>query len=233
MTIFYFLFPFQVLGETHPKSRRTGLALGLNMLFGFGLPQWKWTLVDHLIHASYSALPEHKSSIGIANPFFNQRRPCVFLFIYPAGATNFVFESRTSPNQEQCFYEFTMYVFAANAINCIYSSVQIALVMWELLKGNTLLPEMIQVWFDFGHDQVFAYLLLSASSAGTALAQNLRSGHIWIVLDHTCKDVNVFCIQSDIAISLGFGAFVFLASVCLLSGFRVACFIITNSRFHL
>lgn len=130
-------------------------------------------------------------------------------------------------------YSLCRYVFAANAINCIYSSAQIALVMWELLKGNTLLPEMIQVWFDFGHDQAFAYLLLSASSAGTALAQNLRSGHIWIRLDHSCKDANAFCIQSDIAISLGFGAFLFLASVCLLSGFRVACFIITNSRFHL
>jgi len=144
------------------------------------------------------------------------------------------FGNDTSSNKARWYdYGAFRYVFAANAINCIYSSAQIALVMWELLKGNTLLPEMIQVWFDFGHDQVFAYLLLSASSAGTALAQNLRSGHIWVVLDHSCKDVNAFCIQSDIAISLGFGAFLFLASVCLLSGFRVACFIITNSRFHL
>eukprot|EP01018_Ginkgo_biloba_P030727 Gb_10953 [translate_table: standard] len=130
-------------------------------------------------------------------------------------------------------YDAFRYVLAGNAIICIYSLAQTGVVMWELLKGDTLLPEMIQVWFDFGHDQAFAYLLFSASSAGTTLAQNLRSGHIWIALDRTCSDVNVFCVQADISIALGFAAALFLASVCLLSGFRVASFIITDSRFHL
>ncbi|KAH9325565.1 hypothetical protein KI387_005743, partial [Taxus chinensis] len=124
------------------------------------------------------------------------------------------------------------YVFAANAIVFIYSLAQMGLVMWELFRGNTLLPEMIQVWFDFGHDQVFAYLVMSASSAGTSLAQSMGSGRIWIAMDHTCKDVNVFCVQADIAISLGFAAFVFVASAGLLSGFRLASFLITDSRFH-
>eukprot|EP01018_Ginkgo_biloba_P033586 Gb_14621 [translate_table: standard] len=125
-------------------------------------------------------------------------------------------------------YDAFRYVLAANAIICIYSLAQTGVVMWELLKGDTLLLEMIQVWFDFGHDQAFAYLLFSASSAGTTLAENLRSGHVWIASDHTCNDVNVFCVQADIAIALGFAAFLFLASVSLLSGFRVASFIITG-----
>ncbi|GLJ06579.1 hypothetical protein SUGI_0042410 [Cryptomeria japonica] len=128
-------------------------------------------------------------------------------------------------------YDAFRYVFAANAIICIYSLAQMGLVMWELLRVNTLLPEMIQVWFDFGHDQAFAYMLMSASSAGTTLAQNMRRGQKWIAMDHTCNDVNVFCVQSDIAISLGFAAFVFVACACLLSGFGVTSFIITNSRF--
>ena len=75
--------------------------------------------------------------------------------------------------------------------------------------------------------QVFAYLLLSADSAGTALVKTLRDG------GDTCRANNAFCIQSDVAIALGFAAFLFLGFSSLLSGFRVVCFIINGSRFHL
>lgn len=74
--------------------------------------------------------------------------------------------------------------------------------------------------------QVFAYLLLSASAAGTAMARTLKD------MD-TCTVSNSFCVQSDIAISLGYAAFLFLGFTSLLSGFRLVCFIINGSRFHL
>ncbi|KAM7264060.1 hypothetical protein ACFE04_001743 [Oxalis oulophora] len=118
------------------------------------------------------------------------------------------------------------YVFAANAIVAVYSLFEMSAAVWEITKGLTLLPEILQVWFDFSHDQVFAYLLLSANSAGTELATTLRS-------KETCADTNAFCVQSEISIALGFVGFMFLGFSSLLSGFRVACFIINGSRFYL
>lgn len=74
--------------------------------------------------------------------------------------------------------------------------------------------------------KVFAYLLLSADSAGTELARSLRR-------TDTCTESNAFCIQSDISVALGFTGFLFLGLSSLLSGFRVVSFIINGSRFHL
>ncbi|WCJ19575.1 CASP-like protein 4C1 [Euphorbia peplus] len=71
------------------------------------------------------------------------------------------------------------YVFAANAIVAVYSLFEMAASVWEISRGVTLFPEILQVWFDFGHDQVFAYLILSANSAGTALARTFKG-------DDTC-----------------------------------------------
>ncbi|KAI4351050.1 hypothetical protein L6164_005438 [Bauhinia variegata] len=123
-------------------------------------------------------------------------------------------------------YDTFRFVLAANAIVMIYSLFEMGASVWEISRGATLLPEFLQVWFDFGHDQVFAYLLLSASSAGTSLARTLKESD-------TCTDSNAFCVQSDISIALGYAAFLFLGLTSLLSGFRVGCFIINGSRFHL
>ncbi|OVA03509.1 Uncharacterized protein family UPF0497 [Macleaya cordata] len=117
-------------------------------------------------------------------------------------------------------------VLAANAIVAVYSFAEMGASVWEILKGTTLLPETVQVWFDFSHDQVFAYLLLSADAAGTTLVRTLREGD-------TCKASNAFCVQSAISIGLGYAGFMFLGFSSLLSGFRVVCFIINGSRFHL
>ncbi|CAN6710314.1 unnamed protein product [Malus baccata var. baccata] len=117
-------------------------------------------------------------------------------------------------------------VVGANAIVALYSLFEMVASVWEISRESTLFAEVVQLWFDFGHDQAFAYLLLSADSAGTALARVLKG------MD-TCKAWNAFCIQVDIAIALGFVGFLFLGFSSLLSGFRIACFIIKGSRFHL
>ncbi|KAG5237602.1 integral membrane family protein [Salix suchowensis] len=64
---------------------------------------------------------------------------------------------------------------------------------------------------------------MSANTAGTELARTLKD---------TCTNNKAFCVQSDIAIILGFAGFLFLSISSLFSGFRVVCFIINGSRFH-
>ncbi|XP_009589324.1 CASP-like protein 4C2 isoform X2 [Nicotiana tabacum] len=118
------------------------------------------------------------------------------------------------------------FVAIAAAIVALYSLFEIGASVWEISRGATVFPEVVQVWFDFSHDQVFAYMLLSADSAGTALARTLRERD-------TCTANNAFCVQSDISVALGFAGFMFLGFSSLLSGFRVICFILNGSRFHM
>ncbi|XP_059317669.1 CASP-like protein 4C2 isoform X1 [Lycium ferocissimum] len=126
------------------------------------------------------------------------------------------------------WYHFDAFRFVAiaAAIVALYSLFEVGASVWEISRGATVFPEVVQVWFDFSHDQVFAYMLLSADSAGTALARTLRERD-------TCTANNAFCIQSDISIALGFVGFMFLGFSSLLSGFRVVCFILNGSRFHM
>lgn len=46
------------------------------------------------------------------------------------------------------------FLLAANAIVAVYSAFEVAAAAWEVAGGATLLPEAMQLWFDFGHDQV-------------------------------------------------------------------------------
>ncbi|KAI9083392.1 hypothetical protein K1719_034606 [Acacia pycnantha] len=142
---------------------------------------------------------------------------------------SFVFmltDTRDSDSPHWYDFESFRFVLAANAIVAVYSVFEMGASVWEISRGVTIFPEVLQVWFDFGHDQVFAYLLLAASAAGTSTARALRD-------TDTCTGSIAFCVQSDIAISLGYAAFLFLGFTSLLSGFRVVCFIINGSRFHL
>ncbi|KAL2323921.1 hypothetical protein Fmac_022979 [Flemingia macrophylla] len=123
-------------------------------------------------------------------------------------------------------YDTFRFVVAANAIVAVYSMFEMGASVWEISRGATVFPEVVQIWFDFGHDQVFAYLVLSASAAGTSMSRTLKE------MD-TCRASNAFCVQTEIAVALGYVAFVFLGFTSLLTGFRVVCFIINGSRFHL
>ncbi|KAK9682244.1 hypothetical protein RND81_10G060600 [Saponaria officinalis] len=141
--------------------------------------------------------------------------------------SSFVFMLTNSRSQPRWFdFDASRFVLAANGIVAVYSLVEMVASVWEITTGATLFPEVYQVWFDFGHDQVFAYLLLSADSAGSTLLKTLRDSD-------TCSNTSAFCVQSDISIALGFAGFLFLSLASLMSGFRVACFLIKGSRFHL
>lgn len=114
------------------------------------------------------------------------------------------------------------YVFAVNAIICVYSFVETWLAVYTLSRGTLLLPETFQVWFDYGHDQGFAYLLFSANSVGIAMAQLLQSGSTLIQGQYYCSDAGAYCTQARVSIAMGFGAFLFLALSSFLTGLRVA-----------
>ncbi|XP_043692637.1 CASP-like protein 4C1 [Telopea speciosissima] len=147
-------------------------------------------------------------------------------FCFSLAAAIFMFTNSHGSSSPSWFdFEAFRFVLAANAIVALYSFAEMGASIWEILKGTTLFPETVQVWFDFGHDQVFAYLLLSANAAGTALIRTFRGGE-------TCTVVNMFCVQSYISIGLGFAGFLFLGFSSLLSGFRVVSLIINGYRFH-
>ncbi|XP_024390298.1 CASP-like protein 4C1 [Physcomitrium patens] len=114
------------------------------------------------------------------------------------------------------------YVFAVNAIICVYSFVETWLAVYTLSRGTLLLPETFQVWFDYGHDQGFACLLFSANSVGIAMAQLLQSGSTLIQGQYYCSDAGAYCTQARVSIAMGFGAFLFLALSSFLTGLRVA-----------
>ncbi|XP_047329762.1 CASP-like protein 4C1 [Impatiens glandulifera] len=142
-----------------------------------------------------------------------------------AAAIFMLVNPRPSNNSPRWYnYDAFRFVLAANGIVAVYSMLEMAAAVWEISTGVTILPEIFQVWFDFSHDQVFAYLLLSAASTGAGLARTLRD---------TCTANNAFCKQTDISVALGFVGFVFLGLSSLLSGFRVVCFIVKGSRFHI
>ncbi|KAH8501576.1 hypothetical protein Peur_043253 [Populus x canadensis] len=140
-----------------------------------------------------------------------------------ASAVFMLTNSRGSDSFHWYNFDAFRYVFAANAIVAVYSLFEMTAAVWEISRNATLFPEICQVWFDFGHDQVFAYLLLSANSTGTEMARTMKDA---------CTDNKPFCVQSDIAIALGFVGFLFLGVSSLFSGFRVVCFIINGSRFY-
>ncbi|KAI4987381.1 hypothetical protein ZWY2020_020181 [Hordeum vulgare] len=115
------------------------------------------------------------------------------------------------------------FLLAANAIVAVYSLFEVAAATWEVAKGATLLPEALQLWFDFGHDQGFGYMALAAAAAAAREAALCGGG----------QERNISstaCLQGDIAVGLGFAAFAFLALAALATGFRLVRFLATGPR---
>ncbi|CAN6442568.1 unnamed protein product [Victoria cruziana] len=158
----------------------------------------------------------------------------VVAFCFLLASTVFMaMDSHASPSPRWFDHHAFRYLVTANSIIAVYSFFEMGAALWEMLNGNTLMPEIVQLWFDFTHDQAFAYLLFSAHSSATTLTQNLSSGQICSGSSNSsCGGSDAFCIQSYISIALGFAASLFLAASAVLSGFRLACFITTGSRFH-
>ena len=114
-------------------------------------------------------------------------------------------------------------LLAADAVVAAYSALEAAAAAREAAGGATLLPEPVQLWFDFGHDQAFGYMALAAAAVA---ARDAASCGGW-----GSGGGGAACARADVAVGLGFAAFAFLALAALLTGFRVACFLATGSRF--
>ncbi|BAF30086.1 CASP-like protein 4C1 [Oryza sativa Japonica Group] len=111
------------------------------------------------------------------------------------------------------------FLLAANAIVAVYSAFEVAAAAWEVAGGATLLPEAMQLWFDFGHDQGFGYMALAAAAAAAREAATCGS-----------HGGGTACVQGDIAVGLGFAGFAAVAAAAAASGYRLACFLATGSR---
>ncbi|RWV95562.1 hypothetical protein BHE74_00045042 [Ensete ventricosum] len=81
--------------------------------------------------------------------------------------------SASSPYSWLSFDSFRV-MFAANAIVAVYSLLEMCASIREILHGATLLPEPMQLWFDFAHDQVpFSAPPNSSSSLSLSLSLSL------------------------------------------------------------
>ncbi|KAE8669253.1 CASP-like protein 4C1 [Hibiscus syriacus] len=97
-----------------------------------------------------------------------------------ASSVFMVTNSRGSDSPHWFDFDAFRFVFAANAIVALYSLFEMGVSVWEISTGATLFPEILQVWFDFGHDQVFAYLLLSADLRGNGVGEEVEGyGHVY------------------------------------------------------
>ncbi|XP_062203494.1 CASP-like protein 4C1 [Phragmites australis] len=117
------------------------------------------------------------------------------------------------------------FLLAADAIVAVYSAFEAGAAAWEVVRGSTLLPEALQLWFDFGHDQGFGYMALAAAAAAARDAGACGGGGDWR------SGGGASCVQAHVAVGLGFAGFASLALAALVTGFRLACFLATGSRF--
>ncbi|CAD6267408.1 unnamed protein product [Miscanthus lutarioriparius] len=125
------------------------------------------------------------------------------------------------------------FLLAADAIVAVYSAFEAAAAAWEVARGATLLPEAMQLWFDFAHDQGFGYMALAAAATAARDAAGCGGGRDegWTTSGGSGAALAAACVRADVAVGLGFAGFAFLALAALVTGFRVACFLATGSRF--
>ncbi|KAG6514429.1 hypothetical protein ZIOFF_024788 [Zingiber officinale] len=117
--------------------------------------------------------------------------------------------------------EWPRFLLAANAIVAAYALFETCAAVYQILTGGaTLFPEPMQLLFDFAHDQAFAYMAVAAGAAWAADARRVRG-------QGACE--GGFCVKADVAVAMGFAAFVFLALTALITGYRIAGYLTTGS----
>ncbi|KAH6757124.1 hypothetical protein C2S53_007962 [Perilla frutescens var. hirtella] len=107
-------------------------------------------------------------------------------------------------------YEEYRYVVGVAFLSTFYTGLQSWRIIHELQTRKELISWRNLAVFEFGGDQIFAYLLLSAASSAIPLTNRMREG----------AD-NVFTDSSAAAISMAIFAFVWLAISSLISGYKL------------
>ena len=94
-------------------------------------------------------------------------------------------------------------MLAANAIVAVYSLFEMVASVWEISRDTTLFPESLQVWFDFGHDQVQTLNLLIY----LFFSKKKYSGFINVFCFFVCVCVWGRCDLLGVRVPVGVGKF--------------------------
>ncbi|GMN40461.1 hypothetical protein TIFTF001_009686 [Ficus carica] len=108
-------------------------------------------------------------------------------------------------------YEEYRYVLAIAILTTLYSGGQCLLKVHELSTGKYLFQRSTSVLFDFSGDQMAAYLLISAASAGVPMTNRMRE-----------SQDNIFTDSLASSISMSFFAFFALALSAVVSGYKLS-----------
>eukprot|EP01018_Ginkgo_biloba_P001152 Gb_05170 [translate_table: standard] len=119
------------------------------------------------------------------------------------------------------------YLLSASMIACGFSVIQLVPELYRMYTGEILIPEEIILYVNFLCDQILAYLLLSSTSAGMTASELVRNGYdvVWLSL---CSGTGFwsFCAQAAASVSMAFFAFLIMSSLALLSGYRLAKYLV-------
>lgn len=125
------------------------------------------------------------------------------------------------------YFDAFKYLLSASMIACGFSVIQLVPELYRMHTGEVLIPEEIILYFNFICDQFLAYLLLSSTSAGMTASNLVRKGYdvVWLSL---CNGTGFwsFCAQAAASVSMAFLAFLITASLALLSGYRLAKYLV-------
>lgn len=125
------------------------------------------------------------------------------------------------------FFDAFKYLLSSSMIACGFSVIQLIPELYRMHTGEVLIPEVIILYFNFICDQFLAYLLLSSTSAGMTASDLVRKGYdvVWLSL---CSGTGFwsFCAQAAASVSMAFLAFLIMASLALLSGYRLAKYLV-------
>lgn len=125
------------------------------------------------------------------------------------------------------YFDAFQYLLSASMIACGFSVIQLVPELYRMHTGEVLIPENIILYFNFICDQFLAYLLLSSTSAGMTASNLVRKGYdlVWLSL---CSGTGFwsFCAQAAASVSMAFLAFLIMASLALLSGYRLAKYLV-------
>lgn len=113
------------------------------------------------------------------------------------------------------------YLVAVNIIVFVYSTLQFIQLAYTVILGISFIPSIfLSTWLTFGFDQLFSYLLLSASTSAATVANLSYTGEMGVRL---CPryDLGSFCARADAAVTMSFFTFLSMLSSTILAIYRI------------